>query len=52
MPKDELNRLQKAFAIFDINGDGDITHEVSGRSIQSMCNCNIITSGRFESYVM
>ena len=28
IPKEKLNRLKKAFDIFDINGDGDITMKV------------------------
>ena len=33
MPKEELNRLKKAFAIFDINGDGNITTEARKKKI-------------------
>ena len=28
IPKEQLNQLKKAFDIFDINGDGDITLQV------------------------
>ena len=28
IPKEQLNRLKKAFDIFDINGDGNITMQV------------------------
>ena len=28
LPKEELNRLKKAFNIFDIDGDGNITTQV------------------------
>ena len=28
IPKEQLNKLKRAFDIFDINGDGDITLQV------------------------
>jgi Ca2+-binding EF-hand superfamily protein len=31
MPLEELNRFKQAFAIFDINGDGNITTQVRNR---------------------